>query len=88
MKDAYRTGGDAGLTGYMLERLPRPEGGTASLRLAVLHGAVGDLDAAFEHLDRALAAREPALVHLAVAPQWDGLRSDARLAERLKKMGL
>jgi hypothetical protein len=53
-----------------------------------LHSQAGDLDAAFEHLDRAIDSRDPALVHLAVAPQWDGLRADPRLAVRLTRMGL
>jgi hypothetical protein len=32
--------------------------------------------------------RDPALVHLAVAPEWDSLRSDPRFAERLRSMAL
>jgi hypothetical protein len=31
---------------------------------------------------------DPSLVHLAVAPQWDSLRADPRLAARLAAMGL
>ena len=34
------------------------------------------------------AQRDPSLVHLAVAPQWDSLRGDPRFAERLAVMGL
>jgi tetratricopeptide (TPR) repeat protein len=88
MKDAYVTGGHRKLTRYMLEQVPRGEGGAASIQLAVLHGAVGDFDIAFEHLDQALDARDPALVYLAVAPQWDNLRADVRLNQRLTRMGL
>jgi hypothetical protein len=76
------------LTRYMLEQVPQTEGGAASVQLAVLQGAVGNLDTAFEHLDRALDARDPALVHLAVAPQWDSLRADVRFEQRLAKIGL
>ena len=46
-------------------------------------GAAGELDAAFHHLDRALDLRDPGLVYLAVAPQWDSLRDDPRFADRL-----
>jgi hypothetical protein len=53
-----------------------------------LYGQAGELDAAFAHLDRAIDGRDPALVHLAVAPQWDDLRGDARFAARLSRMGL
>ena len=48
----------------------------------------GDLDAAFEHLQRLIDARDPALVHLAVAPQWDSLRADPRFNECLARMKL
>ena len=37
---------------------------------------------------RAIDARDPCLVDLAVAPQWDPLRGDARFARCLAKMGL
>ena len=56
--------------------------------LALLHGEAGNLDEAFRHLDAAIARRDPALVHLAVAPQWDCLRGDERFGERLQAMGL
>jgi DNA-binding winged helix-turn-helix (wHTH) protein len=88
MKDAYAAGGPVKLTRYMLEQMPRTEGGAASVQLAVLQGSLGNLDAAFEHLDRAVEARDPALVHLAVAPQWDSLRADVRFQQRLAKIGL
>jgi len=46
------------------------------------------MDEAFECLDQAISFRDPALVHLAVAPQWDSLRDDPRFGERLKVMRL
>jgi len=55
---------------------------------AVLYGAAGRLDEAFDCLDQAIAYRDPALVHLAVAPDWDSLRCDPRFAERLRSMAL
>ena len=58
------------------------------MQLALMHGELGELDAAFQHLDAAIAQRDPSLVHLAVAPQWDALRADARFEERLRRMGL
>ena len=57
--------------------------------LRVFHYAeAGDLDAAFEHLHRLIDARDPALIHLAVAPQWDSLRADPRFNECLARMKL
>jgi DNA-binding winged helix-turn-helix (wHTH) protein/tetratricopeptide (TPR) repeat protein len=86
MRCAFDEGGARAVTRYMLEQTPRhPQ---AAIRLAILHAELGEFDAAFEYLDRALDDRDPALVHLAVAPQWDSLRSDPRLDERLTRMGL
>jgi hypothetical protein len=57
------------------------------VQLAILFGETGDLDSAFLHLDRAIEVHDPALVHLAVAPQWDGLREDPRFEGCLARMG-
>jgi serine/threonine protein kinase len=48
----------------------------------------GDLDKAFELLLSALDVRDPGLVHLAVAPQWDRLRADPRFNQCLARMKL
>jgi tetratricopeptide (TPR) repeat protein len=48
----------------------------------------GDFDKAFELLQGALDTRDPGLVHLAVAPQWDSLRADPRFNECLARMKL
>ena len=61
---------------------------TPPVMLAIHYGEAGELDAAFEHLQRAIDNRDPALVHLAVAPQWDPLRGDCRFAECLARMSL
>jgi serine/threonine protein kinase len=48
----------------------------------------GDLDKAFELLEGALTIRDPGLVHLAVAPQWDSMRADPRFNQCLARMKL
>ncbi len=58
------------------------------MQLALLYGEAGNLDEAFQQLDSAITGRDPALVHLAVAPQWDCLRTDSRFDARLATMGL
>ena len=88
MQDAYANEGPRGLACCMLRHMPPGEGGSASVQRAILCGGAGDLDSAFEHLDRALEGHDPALVHLAVAPQWDSLRVDPRFNQRLTRMGL
>jgi tetratricopeptide (TPR) repeat protein len=97
LRRAYDTGGRAGVVAFALRAkpkgppqqqalLPTPHG--PPVQLALLHGESGHLEDAFRHLDAAIALRDPALVHLAVAPQWDCLRGDRRFVERLHTIGL
>jgi tetratricopeptide (TPR) repeat protein len=58
------------------------------VQLALFHGELGHFDEAFQFLDAAIAGRDPSLVHMAVAPQWDTLRADPRFEERLRRIGL
>ena len=91
MKAAYARGGHAAVARCALDdarQQTQDASGSANVRFAVLHAQAGDLDDAFRSLDRALDSRDPALVHLAVAAQWDGLRGDLRFQRRLALMGL
>jgi tetratricopeptide (TPR) repeat protein len=88
MRKAWAAGGHAALARLMLERIPADAPGAVTLQRAVLHGAACELDAAFTHLDLALDRRDPALVYLAVAPQWDSLRGDSRFSQRLERLAL
>ena len=93
MQDVFATAGLSGVNRFMADQLTNEhlEFDTIlkmAFRRAVLYGAAGRLDEAFECLDQAIAFRDPALVHLAVAPQWDGLRGDPRFGDRLQAMGL
>lgn len=88
LKQAYAAGGFTGLWALLLQRaLSQPQAFTA-LQLAIFYGETGDMDAAFRHLARALESHDPGLVHLAVGPQWDSLRADARYTAALQKMNL
>ena len=88
LRRAYDTGGRRGVMGYMLEQAAGREGLMPAMQLAIMHGEAGNMDAAFRYLDRALDSRDPCLVHLAVAPQWDDLRADPRFGRCLGRMGL
>jgi serine/threonine protein kinase len=66
----------------------QPERGNTMIGPLARSAAMGDLDKAFELLQRALEVRDPVLVHLAVAPQWDSLRADPRFNECLARMNL
>jgi hypothetical protein len=68
-------------------RLMDPQQAPA-LQLALFSADAGEIDAALAHLDRAIECRDPSLVDLAVAPQWDSLRADRRFEERVARMGL
>jgi DNA-binding winged helix-turn-helix (wHTH) protein len=58
------------------------------LHRAVLHSAAGEMDRAFRHLNRAIDGRDPGLLRLSVAPQWDNLRGDSRFDRCLARVGL
>ena len=64
------------------------ERGNSVIGDPVRYAEMGNLDKAFEFLQRAIDVRDPALVHLAVAPQWDSMRSDPRFNECLARMKL
>jgi predicted Zn-dependent protease len=49
--------------------------------------AMGNKDAAFEALDRAIARHSPGLTALKVDPAYNSARSDARFQAALKKLG-
>jgi DNA-binding winged helix-turn-helix (wHTH) protein/Tfp pilus assembly protein PilF len=91
MKRAYEQTGAAGLAHVLIRAMtarPQDAAHSAAVQLAVFCGAAGRLDDAFTYLDEAIASRDPALVHLGVAPQWDTLRHDQRFTERLQNMSL
>lgn len=85
VKQAYASGGRAGVVRWLLET----QGERApAIQLALLHGEAGNLDEAMRHLERAIDSHDPCLVDLAVAPQWDFLRHDPRFRGCLARMGL
>jgi serine/threonine-protein kinase len=64
-------------------------GHASSVWIAGIHANLGDLDAAFELLDRAVAERDGSLIYLSVAPMLHGpLQADPRYAHLLRTMGL
>src|SRR5262245_1494752 len=93
MQQVYATAGLSGLRRFLVDQITNPQLDFDPLLKmaffrAVLYGGAGRLEEAFDCLDQAIAYRDPALVHLAVAPDWDSLRGDARFAERLRSMAL
>jgi TolB-like protein/DNA-binding SARP family transcriptional activator/Flp pilus assembly protein TadD len=55
--------------------------------IALLYVALGNADVAFQWLDKAVAERSAWLAYLSVEPRLDPLRSDARFAALLARVG-
>jgi serine/threonine protein kinase/Tfp pilus assembly protein PilF len=85
---AYWKMGDLERARKLLSDRIQPDLGNEGFFLAVRFAQAGDLDSAFEHLHRLIDARDPAVIHLAVAPQWDSLRADPRFKDCLARMKL
>lgn len=93
MQQVYATAGLSGVRRFFVGLITNPQMDFDPLLKmaffrAMLYGGAGRLDEAFDCLDQAIAYRDPALVHLAVAPEWDSMRVDPRLAKRLQSMAL
>lgn len=56
--------------------------------MAIIYNGLGEEDQAFEWLQRARDDRAFYLVFLKVEPRLDGLRSDPRFADLLRRMGI
>lgn len=88
MRAVYAAGGRRALVAQVLDNARQTGQALPSVQLAIMHAELGELDAAFEHLDRAIDARDPSVIHLAVSPQWDALRADPRFASRVERLGV
>jgi hypothetical protein len=55
---------------------------------ALAHTGVGDFNAAFAMLARACDERDPWMMHLASEPRFEPIRSDARYAAVMTRLGL
>jgi len=56
--------------------------------VAIVHAGLGDRDRAFTWLEAAFRVRSESLLHYKDAPLLDGLRSDPRFADLVRRMGL
>jgi len=57
-------------------------------QIAAIHSSLGNHDAAFEWLERAFREHSETMTWLGVAPFWDLLRQDPRLADLQARVGL
>jgi serine/threonine-protein kinase len=56
--------------------------------LAMGHGALGNMDKAFESLERAYQARSAGLIYLHVDPGYEPMRADPRYADMIARIGV
>jgi TolB-like protein/lipoprotein NlpI len=64
------------------------EQGPLLKEIAIVYGELGDLDRAFEYLDRAYAEDPGSLIYFRADPTADSLKDDPRFAELMRKLGL
>jgi DNA-binding winged helix-turn-helix (wHTH) protein/tetratricopeptide (TPR) repeat protein len=88
LRQAHANGGRMGVVRLFLDRAASQPQAFPAFQLALFYGEASEMDPAFQHLGRAVEDHDPALVHLAVAPQWDSLRADPRFNQCLIRMGL
>ncbi len=56
--------------------------------LAMGHAAIGNMDRAFESLEKAYQARSAGLIYLHLDPGYEALRGDPRYLEMVNRIGL
>jgi len=56
--------------------------------MATLYASLDQKDQAFEWLERAYQEHNPTLARLKIELEFEGLRSDARYADLLRRIGL
>ena len=59
----------------------------SSVEVASVHAALDQKEQCFQWLDRAMAARDPYLLYIAVDQRFDRYRSDPRFQDMLRRMG-
>ena len=77
----------SGYTGYLRKNAKDSEAGGDHYGAAVVYAMLGEKDAAFAALEKAVAAGNH-VDTIKVDPRLDNLRSDPRYADLLRRMGL
>jgi hypothetical protein len=65
-----------------------PEAYVRPYGLAIIYAHLGEKTKAFENLENAFAERDTQITELAIEPQFDALRSDARFADLERRIAL
>jgi serine/threonine protein kinase len=63
-------------------------GSCSAYDIALIHAGLGENDQAFHWLEKACQEHDGAIIHLKVDPRLDGLHSDSRFTEVVRRLGL
>jgi serine/threonine-protein kinase len=90
LRHAYTTGGAEGFWRKQLELLKADseKGALQDYAIAKVYARLGDKEEAINWLEKALRARDPYIVYLKTDPPFDQFRSDARVANLMRRVGL
>jgi serine/threonine protein kinase/tetratricopeptide (TPR) repeat protein len=99
--DSVRLGSyESGIAGYVYAKAGRPGEARAAARalearsyvpaegVAAIYAGLGDLDAAFRWINRAIETRGVGLIFFAAESMYDTLRTDPRYPDVIKRIGL
>jgi tetratricopeptide (TPR) repeat protein len=85
---ALAMSGREGEARAILDRLKDMKGYVSPAELTILYAGLGEKEGAFASLERAYAAHDLQLKYLKVEPHYDGLRSDPRFTDLMRRVGL
>jgi TolB-like protein/DNA-binding winged helix-turn-helix (wHTH) protein len=90
LRHAYETGGyKAWLQAQLADLNQRPERDHVSpLDFAMIYAAMGNTDKAMQYLERGYVEHTAELVRLQLEPAYDGLHSDPRFRDLVRRIGL
>ena len=90
LQHAYTTGGAEGLWRKQLEMLKAnaEKGALQDYAVASVYARLGDKEQALNWLEKALHSRDPYIVYLKIDPPFDNLRSDPRVVDLMRRVGL
>jgi serine/threonine protein kinase/Tfp pilus assembly protein PilF len=88
LASAYARGGETEKARAILKELETTKEYVSPGELAILYGALGDKEKAFQTLERAFAEHDLQLQFLKVDPAYDPLRDDPRFSDLIRRVGL
>jgi len=84
----HHTAGRDGESHQALHELEANHAGHAAFQIAQVHAARGEIDAAYDWLERAFAQRDPGMAWTKFEPCFASLHGDPRWAAMLSRLGL